>query len=89
MRLAMARARSTPPASGETITRSGMSSSRTASRSTGAANRWSTGTSKKPWIWSAWRSMVSTRSAPAREIRSATSLAVIGTRGLSFLSWRA
>ena len=32
--------------------------------------------------------MVSTRSAPAREIRSATSLAVIGTRGWSFLSCR-
>ena len=26
---------------------------------------WSTGMEKKPWIWPAWRSMVSTRSTPA------------------------
>ena len=45
--------------------------------------------SKKPWICEAWRSMVRMRSAPAVEMRSATSLAVIGTRGWSFLSWRA
>ena len=32
---------------------------------TGAAKRWSTGTSKKPWIWAAWRSMVRMRSVPA------------------------
>ena len=35
------------------------------------------------------RSMVITRPAPAVVIRSATSLALIGTRGATFLSWRA
>ena len=49
---------------------------------------WSTGTSKKPWIWPACRSIVSTRSAPAVWIISATSFAVIGSRGRDFLSWR-
>ena len=48
------------------------------------ANRLSTGMSKKPWIWPACRSMVSTRDAPAVVIRSATSLALIGTRGDDF-----
>ena len=50
----------------------------------GAANRLSVGMSKKPWIWPACRSMVSTRSAPARVIRLATSLAEIGVRGPGF-----
>ena len=45
--------------------------------------------SKKPWICEACRSIVSTRSVPAVESRSATSLAEIGTRGLSLRSWRA
>src|SRR5690606_25516271 len=35
--------------------------------------------SKKPWIWSACRSTVSTRSKPAAAISLATSFAVIGT----------
>ena len=48
----------------------------------------STGISKKPWICPAWRSTVSTRSAPAWPISLATSRAVIGTRGWSFLSVR-
>ena len=47
-RLAIARARATPPASGDTIVRSGMPRSLIASSSTGAANRWSAGMSKKP-----------------------------------------
>src|SRR4029453_619325 len=44
----------------------------------GAASRLSVGMSKKPWIWPECRSIVSTRSAPARVIRLATSLAEIG-----------
>ena len=40
--------------------------------------------SKKPWIWPAWRSMVSTRLAPATVMRLATSLAEIGVRGPGF-----
>ena len=39
---------------------------------------------EKPWIWPACRSMVSTRLAPARVIRLATSLAEIGVRGPAF-----
>ena len=49
---------------------------------------WSTGSEKKPWIWPAWRSIVSTRSTPATSSMSATSFAVIGSRGFDFLSWR-
>ena len=56
---------------------------------TGAANRWSTGMSKNAWICALCRSMVSTRWAPAAAITLATSLAEIGTRGLSLRSWRA
>ena len=41
----------------------------------GEAKRLSTGTEKNPWIWPAWRSMVTTWSAPAQESSSATSLA--------------
>ena len=48
----------------------------------------STGMLKKPWIWPWCRSMVRTRSAPATVSMSATSRAVIGTRGWSFLSER-
>ena len=47
---------------------------------TGAAKRLSVGMSKKPWICPAWRSTVSTRSAPASVIRFATSFAEIGVR---------
>ena len=50
---------------------------------------WSTGIVKKPWIWPAWRSIVSTRSAPASWIMSATRRAEIGSRGFAFRSWRA
>src|SRR6266566_4843419 len=49
---------------------------------------WSTGTLKKPWIWPACRSIATTRSTPATSRASATSLAVIGSRGADFLSWR-
>jgi hypothetical protein len=49
---------------------------------------WSTGTLKKPWIWPACRSIATTRSTPATSSASATSLAVIGSRGADFLSWR-
>ena len=89
-RLASARARTTPPTSGDTtikllaVPRSLMSRTMV-----GAANRLSVGMSKKPWIWPAWRSTVSTRSAPARVIRLATSLAEMGERGPGLRSWRA
>src|SRR3972149_595773 len=46
----------------------------------------STGIEKKPWIWPWWRSIVSTRSAPATVSMSAIRRAVIGTRGWAFLS---
>ena len=48
------------------------------------AKRLSTGMLKKPWIWPACRSTVRTRTAPAVVIKSATSLALIGTRGSNF-----
>ena len=47
----------------------------------GVEKRLSTGMSKKPWIWPACSSIVSTREAPATVIRLATSLAEIGVRG--------
>ena len=56
---------------------------------TGEANRLSVGMSKKPWICPACRSSVSTRSAPARVMRLATSLAEIGVRGPGLRSCRA
>ncbi len=50
----------------------------------------STGMSKKPWIWSACRSMVSTRETPTVCSRLATTLAEIGTREeRGRRSWRA
>ena len=46
--------------------------------------------SKKPWIWSACRSTVSTRSVPTVEIIFAATFAVIGTRAeRGRRSWRA
>src|SRR5262245_28549179 len=77
-RRANARARSTPPASGETTET--LRPSRRLRRywiSTGIAYRLSTGILKKPWIWPAWRSTVSTREAPAAVMTSATSFALI------------
>ena len=56
---------------------------------TGAANKWSTGMSKKPWIWALCRSIVNMRLVPAALSRFATSFAEIGTRGLSLRSCRA
>ena len=46
---------------------------------------WSTGLEKKPWIWPAWRSIVSTRSAPAASSARATRRAEIGSRGARLL----
>jgi hypothetical protein len=60
-------ARTTPPTSGETTIRLAPSK-----RSLDVADHHRAGEqivgrmSKKPWIWPAWRSSVSTRSAPAR-----------------------
>ena len=77
-RLPNARARSTPPASGLTITTSAPKLWRIWSSRTGIAYRWSKGTLKKPWIWPACISIESTRVAPAVATRSAISFAVIG-----------
>ena len=55
----------------------------------GSAVMWSTGIVKKPWIWPACRSIVSTRSAPASWSMSATRRAEIGSRGFALRSWRA
>src|SRR6218665_20011 len=50
----------------------------------------STGMSKKPWIWSACKSMVSTRATPTACSMLATTLALIGTRvERGRRSWRA
>ena len=49
---------------------------------------WSTVFEKNPWVWPAWRSMVTSRSMPATSSASATSRAEIGSRGADFLSWR-
>ena len=54
----------------------------------GSAVMWSTGTVKKPWIWPACRSIVSTRSAPASWSMSATRRPEIGSRGFALRSWR-
>ena len=59
---------------------------RSVAASSGADSRLSVGMSKKPWIWPECRSMVRTRSAPARSIRLATSLAEIGVRPPVFRS---
>ena len=66
-RLAIARARTTPPTSGDTTIRLSVPCARQMSpSSTGDAYTLSTGMSKNPWIWSACRSTVSTRSVPTR-----------------------
>ncbi len=75
------------PASGDTMT--GLVAwRRRYSSSTGNAVRWSTGPSKKPWIWPACRSIEIIRLAPAALNMSATSRAVIGSRpfGLAVLA---
>ena len=46
----------------------------------------STGQLKNPWICPAWRSTVTTRFAPAVDRKSATSLALMGARGLTLRS---
>ena len=77
------------PASGDTTVNSAPAyRSSTWSASSGSANRWSTGPSKKPWIWAVCRSTDMIRSAPARSKRSETSRAEIGSRPRCFLSWR-
>src|SRR6478752_2410968 len=77
------------PRSGDTTTEFSRSCSRKWSASTPSAVRWSTGTEKKPCTWGACRFMVSTRSAPAVEIRSATRRPPSEMREASFLSLRA
>ncbi|GMT17499.1 hypothetical protein PFISCL1PPCAC_8796 [Pristionchus fissidentatus] len=80
-----------PPASGDTITarcQLGMLSFMYL-RMAGSAYKLSTGMSKKPWICDACRSIVMMWSAPATDSMLATSLAEMGARDLSFLSWRA
>ena len=78
------------PASGDTETTWSPNNplSRKYWTNSGSARMWSTGIVKKPWIWPECRSIVSTRSAPAVWIISATSFAEIGSRGSVFLSWR-
>src|SRR3954466_11186232 len=49
---------------------------------------WSTGMSKTPCSWPAWRSMVRTRSAPTASSMWATARALIGSRPGHFFSWR-
>ena len=80
----------TRPMSGDTtVSVGGSSFARKCSSSTGIANRWSTGPSKKPWICGACRSTLMMRWAPAALNRSATRRAEIGSRPRPFLSWRA
>jgi hypothetical protein len=90
-RLAIARARTTPPTSGDTTIRLSVPCARQMSASSsGEAYTLSTGMSKKPWIWSACRSTVSTRSVPTAPNIFAATLAVIGTREeRGRRSWRA
>ena len=71
----------TRPASGETTTRSSSRRSAKYWVSMNSAVMWSTGLEKKPWIWPAWRSIVSTRSAPPDSSARATRRAEIGSRG--------
>src|SRR4051794_17104995 len=78
----------TRPASGLTTTRSSSCWSRKYWVRMNIAVMWSTGLEKKPWTWPAWRSIVSTRSAPAASSMCATRRALIGSRGADFLSWR-
>jgi len=79
-----------PPASGETITHSlTFRFSLIHLNVLGSAYRLSTGTLKNPWICDAWRSIVMTWLHPAVCSILAMSLAVMGARDLSFLSWRA
>ena len=56
--------------------------------SIGIAIMSSTGTSKKPWTWPEWRSIVRTLSTPTVSSHLATTRAEIGSRGCDFLSWR-
>ena len=79
------------PASGETDTIPSPESPRSRKwrANSGSAVMWSTGIMKNPWICPAWRSIVSTRSAPASCSMSATRRAEIGSRGFAFRSCRA
>src|SRR4051794_7312205 len=80
----------TRPESGETTVMSrSPHRSQTWPTSRSSANRWSTGPSKKPWIWAVCRSTVMSRSAPAVLNMSATRRAEIGSRPRCFLSCRA
>ena len=87
VRLAIARARTTPPTSGETIHRSsGLYLFKIWGVMIGATCRLSTGRSKKPWIWPACKSTVTTLSAPALVIKFETNFAEIDVLGTTFLS---
>ncbi len=77
------------PRSGETTTVFDRSLPLKCSASSGIAERWSTGTEKKPCTCGACKAMVSTRLAPAVEMRSATRRPPMEMRGASFLSDRA
>src|SRR5919201_1846159 len=70
----------TRPASGATTTRSVSPRSSKYCVSMNSAVMWSTGLRKKPWIWPACRSIVSTRSAPADSSMRATRREEIGSR---------
>lgn len=71
-----------PPASGDTIMLFLHSEmfSLIHLRTAGSAYRLSTGMSKKPWIWEAWRSIVMMWSVPATDSIFATNLAEMGAR---------
>src|SRR5690606_18166856 len=84
--LANVRARYDPPISGDAMVRFGRLSDLMWGTKITEASKWSTGISKKPWIWAAWRSMVIKRCAPAAVMRLAIILAPIATRGLSLRS---
>ena len=86
----MARARSTPPASGETMTRSGNLELADRLEQHRRGEQVVDRDVEEALDLRRVQVHASARGRRRRaEIRSATSLAVIGTRGWSFLSWRA
>ena len=85
---ASVRARAAPPASGETMTASLAFLSMTYWAKNGSRSRLSLGMSKKPWTCGTCSSKKMTRLMPATWIMFATSLAVMGSRDLVFLSCR-
>ena len=88
-RLAKARARATPPTSGDTTMTLRYACFQASPSSTGEAYTLSTGMSKNPWIWSECRSIVNRRLTPALDTMFATSFAVIAERvARGRRSWR-